>query len=80
MPYFIIFIVVAFCENCVSEIITLIVVWLGYFNSAIDPILYPLCNSAFKNAFRKMLNIHSSSFKNNNKLTLKSLNSTIKRS
>lgn len=54
MPYSITFIVVAFCSNCVSENVSTATLWLGYINSSINPILYPLCNSSFKNAFRKM--------------------------
>lgn len=57
MPYFVIFIVVAFCPECIPENIYLLTVWLGYFNSSINPILYPLCNSSFKNAFRKMFHL-----------------------
>lgn len=59
MPYFVIFIVVAFCANCVSDNVTVLTVWLGYFNSSINPILYPLCNSAFKSTFRRILKIPS---------------------
>lgn len=57
MPYFVVFIVVAFCPTCVSDNIYTVTIWLGYFNSAINPILYPLCNSAFKHAFRKMFHL-----------------------
>jgi histamine receptor H1 len=59
LPYFVIFIVVAFCANCVSDNITVLTVWLGYFNSSLNPILYPLCNSAFKSTFRRILKIPS---------------------
>ena len=57
MPYFIIFIVVAFCHDCVSENVSTLTVWLGYLNSSINPILYPLCNSGFKHAFRQLLHL-----------------------
>ncbi|RNA05878.1 histamine H1 receptor, partial [Brachionus plicatilis] len=64
MPYFITFIVVAFCSDCISDNLSAITLWLGYLNSAINPILYPQCNSSFKHAFRRMLRISPKRRKN----------------
>lgn len=64
MPYFITFIVVAFCSDCVSDNLSAVTLWLGYLNSAINPILYPQCNSSFKHAFRRMLRISPKRKKN----------------
>uniref|UniRef100_A0A1I8G1H7 G_PROTEIN_RECEP_F1_2 domain-containing protein n=1 Tax=Macrostomum lignano TaxID=282301 RepID=A0A1I8G1H7_9PLAT len=55
MPYFVIFVVVAFCPDCVSSELMLALTWVGYANSALNPILYPLCNHAFRRKFRHML-------------------------
>nr|QVK45753.1 G protein-coupled receptor [Proales similis] len=57
MPYFVVFIVVAFSCDSVPSQIQLLVVWLGYSNSAINPILYPFCSSAFNSAFKRVLRI-----------------------
>ena len=57
MPYFFIFLVVAFCSDCIPEHVSTFCVWLGYINSACNPILYPLCNNEFKIAFRKMFGL-----------------------
>ena len=64
MPYFITFIVVAFCSDCISDNLSAVTLWLGYLNSAINPILYPQCNSSFKHAFRRMLRISPKRKKN----------------
>ena len=58
MPYFTLFMVVAYCgkeNSCVNEALFTTAIWFGYFNSALNPILYPLCNANFKRAFKRML-------------------------
>lgn len=62
LPYSIVFIVVAFCPQCVPDWVNLLSVWLGYLNSSINPILYPLCNSRFREAFKKMFNLKRSPY------------------
>ncbi len=59
LPYFTLFMVVAYCgrERCVNQTLFTTTVWFGYFNSALNPILYPLCNANFKRAFKRMLGI-----------------------
>lgn len=54
-PYFVCFMVVAFCEDCVTPQLLVAVTWIGYLNSTLNPFLYPLCNAAFRRKFRKML-------------------------
>jgi hypothetical protein len=55
LPYFVLFMVIAFCSDCVNPIVHTATIWLGYINSTLNPILYPLCNANFKRAFKKML-------------------------
>ncbi len=58
LPYFTLFMVVAYCSGaCVDERLHTTSIWFGYFNSALNPILYPLCNANFKRAFKRMLRI-----------------------
>ena len=46
LPYFICFVIVAFCEDCVSERQYTLTIWLGYLNSALNPFLYALLNKS----------------------------------
>jgi hypothetical protein len=55
LPYFIVFMVVAVCPDCVGDTLFKITLWLGYVNSTLNPVLYPLCNANFRRAFAKML-------------------------
>ena len=59
LPYFICFLIVAFCHDCVPHNISVIVTWLGYINSTLNPIIYPLCNATFRLKFRKMMRLGS---------------------
>jgi len=54
LPYFVCFVVVAFCHQCVSDRLMTTVTWIGYVNSTLNPFLYPLCNQQFRISFRRM--------------------------
>jgi bacteriorhodopsin len=54
LPYFIIFLVVAWCNHCVSNTVFTASIWLGYLNSTFNPLIYPLCNIHFRRAFQKI--------------------------
>ncbi|CAF0938577.1 unnamed protein product [Adineta steineri] len=51
LPYFILYMVVAFCGSCVSERFLTVTIWLGYVNSTINPFLYALSNKHFRQSF-----------------------------
>ncbi|GFO44153.1 inosine-5'-monophosphate dehydrogenase [Plakobranchus ocellatus] len=55
LPYFILYMVVAFCDDCVSPGHVTTATWVGYLNSTLNPFLYPLCNANFRSKFRSML-------------------------
>lgn len=59
IPYFIFFMVIAFCKSCCNEHVHMFTIWLGYINSTLNPLIYPLCNENFKKTFKKILHIHS---------------------
>lgn len=59
LPYFILFLVVAFCDGCIDQGLLLAMTWVGYLNSTLNPFLYPLCNANFRRKFRIMLGIRN---------------------
>ncbi|KAL4655849.1 histamine H1 receptor [Arapaima gigas] len=58
IPYFVAFMVMAFCKTCVHHDLHMFTIWLGYFNSTLNPFIYPLCNDNFKRVFKSILHIH----------------------
>jgi len=59
LPYFVLFLVVAFCDGCIDNGLLLAMTWVGYLNSTLNPFLYPLCNANFRRKFRMMLGMNS---------------------
>ncbi|KAG5835839.1 hypothetical protein ANANG_G00248260 [Anguilla anguilla] len=58
IPYFVTFMVMAFCKTCIHHDLHMFTIWLGYFNSTLNPFIYPLCNDNFKRIFKRILHIH----------------------
>lgn len=54
-PFFCINIIAAFCSTCVPPLLFIAFTWLGYVNSALNPIIYSIFNQEFRHAFRKLL-------------------------
>ncbi|KAM4651995.1 histamine H1 receptor [Discoglossus pictus] len=57
IPYFVLFMVIAFCQNCCNHNFHMFTIWLGYVNSTLNPLIYPLCNENFKKTFKKILHL-----------------------
>lgn len=55
VPFFCINIIAAICKSCISDIVFKFLTWLGYCNSALNPIIYSIFNSEFREAFRRIL-------------------------
>lgn len=55
VPFFCMNIILAFCKTCVPELLFKILTWLGWSNSALNPIIYSIFNTEFRDAFRKIL-------------------------
>ncbi|XP_018917716.2 dopamine receptor 1 isoform X1 [Bemisia tabaci] len=58
VPFFCINIVVSFCKTCIPGIYFKVLTWLGYSNSAFNPIIYSIFNTEFRDAFRRILTTH----------------------
>ena len=54
LPFFIVTLVKPWCQTCVGPLVTAIVLWLGYCNSACNPVIYTFFNEDFRRAFRKL--------------------------
>ncbi|NWH65198.1 DRD4 protein, partial [Geococcyx californianus] len=57
-PFFVVHITRALCKSCsIPTQVTSTVTWLGYVNSALNPIIYTVFNAEFRNFFRKILHL-----------------------
>lgn len=57
-PFFVVHITRALCESCYMPApLFSTVTWLGYVNSALNPVIYTIFNTEFRNYFRKVLRI-----------------------
>ncbi|NXL95127.1 HRH1 protein, partial [Alectura lathami] len=57
IPYFVLYMVIAFQPHKQFPNLHMFTIWLGYVNSTLNPFLYPLCNQNFKKTFKKILHI-----------------------
>nr|CAD7204078.1 unnamed protein product [Timema douglasi] len=58
LPFFLMYVIVPFCAKCCpSDKLTNFITWLGYINSALNPIIYTIFNLDFRRAFKKLLHI-----------------------
>ncbi|KAK6185856.1 hypothetical protein SNE40_008002 [Patella caerulea] len=55
LPFFSIYLIGAFCDNCIPAVLFSVFFWLGYCNSAINPCVYALFARDFRFAFKKLL-------------------------
>ena len=54
-PFFTIYLIGAFCEDCTPNLVFSIFFWLGYCNSALNPFIYGLFSKDFRFAFKRLL-------------------------
>lgn len=56
LPFFIMALVMPLCQECViNEYVSSFFLWLGYFNSTLNPIIYTVFSPEFRLAFTKMI-------------------------
>ncbi|TNN00426.1 D(4) dopamine receptor-like isoform X1 [Takifugu flavidus] len=55
-PFFVLHTLRARCEDCqIPAALMSVVTWLGYVNSALNPVIYTIFNTEFRNLFKKLL-------------------------
>ncbi|KAJ8373479.1 hypothetical protein SKAU_G00040590 [Synaphobranchus kaupii] len=55
-PFFVVHVTKVLCLSCsIGQTLISVVTWLGYVNSAINPIIYTAFNTEFRNVFHKLL-------------------------
>lgn len=55
LPFFTMYLVRAFCRDCIHPLVFSILFWLGYCNSAINPLIYALFSKDFRFAFKRII-------------------------
>lgn len=60
VPFFCVNIVAAFCKTCIAGQTFKVLSWLGYSNSAFNPIIYSIFNTEFREAFKRILTTKNS--------------------
>ena len=54
-PFFIVNVISGICKECIPPTVFSVLTWLGYSNSAFNPIIYSIFNTEFREAFHKIL-------------------------
>lgn len=56
LPFFVMALIMPLCPQCpMSDVIASVLLWLGYFNSTLNPVIYNIFNPEFRQAFKKIL-------------------------
>lgn len=56
LPFFIMAITLPLCESChINDSISSFFLWLGYFNSTLNPVIYTIFSPEFRQAFKRIL-------------------------
>ncbi|EDW49632.1 octopamine receptor Oamb isoform X2 [Drosophila sechellia] len=55
LPFFTMYLIRAFCDHCIQPTVFSVLFWLGYCNSAINPMIYALFSNEFRIAFKRIV-------------------------
>lgn len=57
LPFFLMYVILPFCSSCPqpNDKVVNFIVWLGYINSSLNPVIYTIFNMDFRRAFAKIL-------------------------
>ncbi|XP_014665972.1 PREDICTED: tyramine/octopamine receptor-like [Priapulus caudatus] len=58
LPFFLMYVILPFCAGCQPQVAVInFITWLGYVNSALNPVIYTIFNIDFRRAFQKLLSV-----------------------
>lgn len=55
LPFFTLYVIRAFCDSCIPPVLFSVMFWLGYCNSAINPMIYAMFSKDFRFAFKRII-------------------------
>lgn len=56
LPFFVMALTLSLCKSCeINAAVASLFLWLGYFNSTLNPIIYTIFNPEFRRAFQRLL-------------------------
>lgn len=55
LPFFTLYLIRPFCNDCINPYLFSVVFWIGYCNSAINPMIYALFSKDFRFAFKRII-------------------------
>lgn len=55
LPFFTMYLIRPFCDNCIDPLLFSMFFWLGYCNSAVNPMIYALFSKDFRFAFKRLI-------------------------
>lgn len=55
LPFFTVYLIRPFCTGCTPDVVFSTLFWLGYCNSAINPVIYALFSKDFRYAFQQII-------------------------
>lgn len=55
LPFFTLYLIRPFCDDCINLHLFSVVFWIGYCNSAINPMIYALFSKDFRFAFKQII-------------------------
>lgn len=58
LPFFLMYVILPFCPSCcATKKLINFITWLGYINSALNPIIYTIFNLEYRRAFKRLLGL-----------------------
>lgn len=55
LPFFTLYLIRPFCNDCINQILFSVLFWLGYCNSAVNPFIYAMFSKDFRFAFKRVI-------------------------
>lgn len=55
LPFFTLYLIRPFCDDCINQLLFSVLFWLGYCNSMINPFIYATFSKDFRFAFKRVI-------------------------